>query len=185
MKSIARFLFEVGFLHKTPRTGFRFLGSGRESVSEHSFRTALIGWTLSELINGVDPLKLLRMCLLHDLPEARTGDQNYVYKQYVATDEAGACRDLAQDLPFSEELVDLWAEYEEGATLEARAAHDADQLDLLLTLKEQQDMGNPYAGEWISHLLKRLRTDMARALANTILEVDHKDWWFEEHDDWW
>ena len=40
MKNLANFLFEVGMLKRTPRTGFQFLGSGAESVAEHSFRTA-------------------------------------------------------------------------------------------------------------------------------------------------
>ena len=43
-KAAAKFLYEVGMLKKTPRTGYRFLGSGEESVAEHSFRTAVIGY---------------------------------------------------------------------------------------------------------------------------------------------
>ena len=83
MHAIADFLFEVGFLHKTPRTGYRFLGSGSESVSEHSFRSTVIGYVLCKMRPDSDPLKLILMCLFHDVTEARTGDQNYVYKQYV------------------------------------------------------------------------------------------------------
>jgi len=37
MDSIADFLFEVGMLSRTPRSGYQFLGSGRESVAEHIF----------------------------------------------------------------------------------------------------------------------------------------------------
>jgi putative hydrolase of HD superfamily len=43
MKDIANFLFEVGMLQKTPRSGFQFLGSGHESVAEHVFSTVFIG----------------------------------------------------------------------------------------------------------------------------------------------
>ena len=46
MKSIANFLFEMGMLKKTPRTGFQFLGSGKESVAEHVLQVIFIGYTL-------------------------------------------------------------------------------------------------------------------------------------------
>ena len=93
MEEIANFLFEVGMLNKTPRTGFRFLGSGKESVAEHILRTLFIGYSLCKLDPSVDELKVLRMCLVHDLPEARTGDQNYMYKKYVTVDEEKAVRE--------------------------------------------------------------------------------------------
>ena len=82
MKKIANFLFETGMLKKTPRTGYQFLGSGKESVAEHTFRVACIGYTLSKLVSEkIDEMRLLKMCLFHDLPEARTGDHNYVNKK--------------------------------------------------------------------------------------------------------
>lgn len=80
MKNIANFLFEAGMLKRTPRSGFQFLGSGVESVAEHIFRTTYIGYTLGKLVLDVNVDRLVKMCLFHDLPEARTGDLNYVNK---------------------------------------------------------------------------------------------------------
>ena len=34
-KKIVKFLFEVGILSKTPRSGFHFLGTGEQTVAEH------------------------------------------------------------------------------------------------------------------------------------------------------
>ena len=185
MFSIADFLFEVGFLHKTPRSGYRFLGSGNESVSEHSFRATVIAFVLGRLEPEADTQKLLMLALFHDLPEARTGDLNYVYKQYVTALSDKATDDMVRDLPFGEEIKEFIEEYERGESLEARLAHDADQLDLLLTLKMELDMGNRYAQDWIPNLLKRLQTTHGKELAQRILERDHKDWWFRGHDHWW
>jgi len=98
MKQLIHFLFEVGMLKKTPRTGYQFLGTGRESVAEHSFRTAIIGYTLAKAHPEADIQKIVFMCLFHDLHEARTGDQNYVNKQYVRVDEDKAVADLAKNL---------------------------------------------------------------------------------------
>ena len=47
LNAIADFLFEVGILSKTPRSGFYFLGSGEQSVAEHINRVTVIGYVLS------------------------------------------------------------------------------------------------------------------------------------------
>jgi len=77
---LSDFLFEVGMLCKTPRSGCQFLGSGRESVAEHVLRTVFIGYALCKLNPSLEELRVLKMCVFHDLPEARTGDMNYVIK---------------------------------------------------------------------------------------------------------
>ena len=182
---IINFFFEVGMLKKTPRSGFQFLGSGRESVADHSFRVAIIGFTLARMDGNADPFKVVCMCIVHDLPEARTGDQNYVNKKYVTVDETGAIADLAESLPFGDELQELLKEYRDSKTAEARLVHDADQLDLILELKEQNDLGNSYASKWIYFARQRLITAIAKEIAEEILTTDSTDWWFKGHDEWW
>ncbi len=185
MKRIANFLFEAGMLKRTPRTGFQFLGSGAESVAEHIFRTVYIGYTLGKMAKNVDTDRLIKICLFHDLPEARTGDLNYVNKKYVKTDTAKAVDDLADTIPFGAEIKKLIEEFEKGDSIEAQLAHDADQLELILALTEYKDVGNKYADEWLEYALKRLKTDIALQLARTILETDSSLWWFSDKSDWW
>jgi len=185
MKDLINFLFEVGMLKKTPRTGYQFLGSGKESVAEHSFRMTIIGYLLSLQEPQADSMKTTLMCLFHDLHEARTGDHNYVNKRYVQIDEEKAVQDLAKGLPVRDQIVSLTREFAEGKSLEACISRDADQLDLILSLKEQQDLGNPYAREWIHYALKRLQSEAARSMAQEILETDSTEWWFEKETEWW
>jgi putative hydrolase of HD superfamily len=185
MKDLINFLFEVGMLKKTPRTGYQFLGSGKESVAEHTFRMTIIGYLLSLQEPQADSMKTTLMCLFHDLHEARTGDLNYVNKRYVQIDEDKAIQDLAKGLPFSDQIVSLTREFTEGKSVEARISRDADQLDLILSLKEQQDLGNTYAREWLHYALKRLQTEAARSMAQEILETDSTEWWFEKKTEWW
>jgi putative hydrolases of HD superfamily len=184
-RNVVNFFFEIGMLKRTPRSGFQFLGSGNESVAEHSYRTTLIGYTLARLCPEADAFKVVCLCLFHDVPEARTGDLNYVNKQYVEVREREAVADLAQTLPFGEEFQKLLEEYRTQESLEAKLAHDADQLDLILSLKEQNDLGNSYARRWIHFARKRLITDIGSGLARQILETDSTDWWFDGHDHWW
>jgi putative hydrolase of HD superfamily len=185
MKNIANFLFEAGMLKRTPRSGFQFLGTGAESVADHIFRTTYISYALGNLSGGVDVNRMIKMCLFHDLPEARTGDLNYVNKKYVNADENKAIDDLAQTLPFGGEIKELIQEFNEGRTEEARLARDADQLEMILALKEYKDVGNKYAEEWLAFSIKRLQTESAQKLAKVILETDSSLWWFSDKGDWW
>jgi putative hydrolase of HD superfamily len=184
-KAVAKFLYEMGMLKKTPRTGYRFLGSGEESVAEHSFRTTVIGYVLASKEDQADAHRVVLMCLMHDFHEARTDDHNYVYKRYVKVDERRAVGDMVKGLSFGSQIKTLTDEFNACETLEARLARDADQLDLILSLKEQQDLGNPYAKEWLAFALKRLLTDSGKELANEILSTDSTEWWFDRKTDWW
>ncbi len=182
---LADFLFEVGMLRKTPRTGYQFLGTGAENVAEHSFRTAVIGFVLADLAVA-DPMKTMSLCLFHDLHEARTGDFNYVNKLYNACDGKRAMEDALRGTGLRRRILANWEELEAAETKEAQLAQDADQLDLILNLKEELDKGNKYAAEWIDCALRRLRTEVGRDLGRTIAETDHTDWWFKGPDRvWW
>ena len=185
MRDIVNFLFEVGILKKIPRSGYKFLGTGSESVAEHSFRVAVIAYLLAKNELKSDTKKVVLMSLFHDLHEARTGDHNYVNKRYVIVNEDKAVRDLAQKLPGGEEIVSLIREFNSRETLEARLSQDADQLDFILELKRQKDLGNRSAAKWMRYSVKRLITDTAKRLANEIIKTDSSDWWFKDNEELW
>jgi len=185
LKNIVNFLFEAGMLKKTPRSGYQFLGSGGESVADHSFRTAVIGYALASQLPNADRNRVVMMCLFHDLPETRTGDQNYVNKRYVKVDEHRAVCDQVNQLPFGDEVQALIREFNSAETPEARLAKDADQLDLIMELKQELDKGNPNAEEWIFFATKRLLTDNAREMAREILNTHRTEWWFDKKTEWW
>ena len=190
MKEMAEFLFSAAMLRRTPRSGLQFLGSGRESVAEHVFQTMITGYTLAkmELEGGgeIDEKRLLQLCLLHDLLEARTGDLNYVNKKYLEVDEAGALADMCRPLFFGAEMAELVKEFEQKESREAQLAADADQLALIVLVKEQHDLGNPYARKWLTVARQRLLTESGRALAKSLHESDWASWWFsKDSNEWW
>lgn len=185
MRDIVNFLFEVGILKRVPRSGYEFLGTGSESVAEHSFRVAVIAYLLAKNEQKADTQKVVLMSLFHDFHEARTGDHNYVNKRYVIVNEDKAVRDLARKLPSGEEIVSLIHEFNSRETLEARLSQDADQLDFILELKRQQDLGNQSAAEWMRYSIKRLTTDIAKKLAHEIIKTDSSDWWFKKNEGLW
>jgi len=185
MDSIANFLFEVGMLSRTPRSGHQFLGSGKESVAEHVLRTVFVGYTLCKMDDSLDEFRVLKMCILHDLPEARTGDMNYVNKKYVNVDEEKAVTELTESLFFGDDIKAAIDEFNRKETKESLIARDADQIALILQLKECGDLGNKYSEEWIDFALQRLNTENGKKLAEKITKTDSSLWWFKEKGSWW
>jgi len=183
LKELADLLFEAALLKRIERTGYSFLGTGRESVAAHSFGTVFCAWILGKIIEGqgksIDLEKALKMAILHDLTEARTGDFNAVNKVYDQADEERALKDAVEGTGLEEEFLSLWKEYREGKTLEAKIVHDADVLDLIIQLKEQKDLGNPYAEKWIDYALPRLITEEAKELVREVLKREWCAWWYE------
>ena len=179
------FLFEAMMLKRTPRSGYQFLGNGRESVAEHSYGVCMIAFTLVRMNGQANGGRTLELALFHDLAEARTGDQNYVNKRYVKVDEEQAMDDATQDLSFGPEVKELWAEWRAGKTLEAQLAIDADQLDMIIELRRLEHLGNTGARDWLFYAEKRLKTEEGRKLYQTIVTTDPTQWWFEKRDDYW
>jgi putative hydrolase of HD superfamily len=181
MKAIADLLFEAKILKNIPRAGFAFLGAGRESVAEHSFTTAFIAFVMSRMDPGVDGQRLVAMSLLHDLPEARIGDLNYVQKRYVTADEPRAIADAIANLPFDNDIAELLAEFNGQQTREARLAHDADQLAFILDLKSISDVGGKTPEKWLPVVQKRLKTDLGKKLAEAVSLRSWDAWWMETY----
>lgn len=187
LKQIVDFMFEAGMLAKTPRSGFHFLGSGDQSIAEHISRVMYIGFSLCQISQpSVDVGKVLQMCLFHDFAEARTSDLNYVHQKYVYADEEKAVRDLVKTLPFGREIWQILDEYRLRKTRESLLAKDADQLEWILSLKEEWDIGNKRAKTWIPSAIKRLRTPEAKTLAKIAIITSSDNWWFaNKNDNWW
>jgi putative hydrolases of HD superfamily len=183
---IVDFLFEAGMLARTPRSGFFFLGSGNQSIAEHTNRATYIGFALSKMAGDVNLSRVLEMCMFHDFAEARTSDLNYVHQKYVKSDEHKALGDLISTLSFGDHLGEIVKEYEERKTRESLLAKDADNLEFILSLKEQFDIGNEKAKTWILSAVKRLKTKEGKILGNKIIKTDSDRWWFnDKKNEWW
>lgn len=185
LSRLADFVFEAGMLRKTPRSGYQFLGSGKENVAEHSFRTAIIGYILGQMA-GCSPEHVAMLCLFHDFHEARIGDFNYVNSMYNTAKSRLAMEHATMNTGLEEKILPLWDEQENRQTQEAKLARDADQLDLIANLVQERDLGNAYAAKWLKAALQRLQTPEGLKLAQSLESGDHTDWWFKgAKEDWW
>ncbi|MDJ0914909.1 MAG: HD domain-containing protein [Desulfobacterales bacterium] len=183
MNHIADLLFQAKILKEIPRSGYHFLGSGQESIAEHTFMISIIAFVMAKLNPGINALKLISMCLVHDLPESRTGDLNTVQKQYVKANESQAVADTIKNLPFGGDIADLIDEFNAGQTEEAKLAKDADQLAFIVDLKALADVGYAPPNKWLDFVVKRLQTNTGKDIAHGIMNTDWDSWWLKNYVD--
>lgn len=175
---IVSFIFETGLLNRFKRSGFDFLGTCNQNISSHLFRTAIISYILSKRLKA-DSSKSVLLSLFHDIPEARTGDINYFQNKYVNKDEIKAIQDMSLNMPELSSLYEMILEFNQGNSIEADIARDADVLELIFTLKEELDNGNKQAEIWAKNAINRLKLDESIKIANTALSVKSYDWWMD------
>ncbi len=151
-----------------------------ESVAEHSYRTAILGYILASL-EGADPAKTALIGLFHDTAETRVGDLHRVAKRYinVKEGEAAALTEQVGRLPqeMAGIICTLLGEYEERDTLEGKVAHDADSLECLIQAREYQAQGYADAEDWVTGCYASLQTEAAKRLADACLSVEPREWW--------
>lgn len=178
MERIAKLFFEAGQLKRLPRSGWFFAGvENPESVAGHSWRTALIGLFLAKMENA-DENRVVKMCLLHDLAETRTGDINRVNDRYI--EDKGESRAFEDMLGFDSEVLGIVSEYDGKKSKESVIAKDADLLEVLVQAKEYIEFGSPKSVvNWMKNARAGLKTKSAKDLANKIGSMDPTSWWHE------
>ena len=114
-------------------------GGRHESVAEHSWRITLMAYWISDEFPEANLEKLLKMCLIHDLGEAFTGDIPSFEKTEVNEErEAELLFKWMKSLPepFATEMMELYREMEERKTLEARIYKALDNMEALISHNE-------------------------------------------------
>ncbi|QQR82766.1 HD domain-containing protein [Candidatus Campbellbacteria bacterium] len=178
------FIYETNIHSQTPRSGFWFLGSGSQSVAEHLFHVAMIGYALAYFEPKANREKIVLMSLFHDIGEGRTSDHNYVHQRYGRLAEPEAVKDIANSVPFGAEIQELFEEEQARKTLEAQLVKDADQLEWMATLRGEEIKGNVKAKKWIAVTQKRLKTKAGKKLGRLLATTHPDSWWFDENDSW-
>ncbi len=141
LDNLVKFFRISGRLKRVQRSGWVEVGvNSPESVADHTFRTAVLCMIFSDL-EGLDGLKMLRMALIHDLPEVITGDLTPSEKTGEAKErEDAAMKQLLVLLPkrLRERYLKIWCEYAECKTKEAKAVRELEKLEMALQAKEYE-----------------------------------------------
>ena len=121
-------------------TRHSWTSTGRhESVAEHSWRLTLTALLAADEFPDVEIDRVIRMCLIHDLGEAFTGDIPAFEKQRQdETHEAAVLARWVETLPepLRTEWQSLYAEMEALATPEAKLYKALDKLEAVIQHNE-------------------------------------------------
>ena len=96
-------------------------------------------------LEGLDPLKLLRMALIHDLPEALIGDLMPSQKSAETKEqEETVISQILSLIPKRQKEIYLavWNEYQEGKTREAKAVRQLEKIEMAMQAKEYEKSGS-------------------------------------------
>lgn len=132
------FLREIDGLKTVLRQSPLLDRSRRENSAEHSWHVALYALLLHDLAGSpVDPARVIRMLLIHDIVEVEVGDTPMhagVLPQEQAEREAKAAESLFGILPRpdGDALLALWREFESGETADAAFAKALDRVQPLI-----------------------------------------------------
>ncbi|MFB6290478.1 MAG: HD domain-containing protein [Candidatus Bipolaricaulia bacterium] len=188
LANFAKFIFELGQLKRTPRSGWLKLGvNNPESVAAHTFRTAIIGYLLGQL-EGENPYKVAGYCLFHDMAETRTMDLDWLAQKYLDKEDytsseivANQIARLPEDLASS--IDDLMNRCPESEGLK-KVTKDADLLDLIFQSLEIVHQGNPLARKWFYNTLPRLETESGKRIGGFLKDKEQQGeleklitWW--------
>lgn len=167
------FIREAERLKTVLRSGYTSTGR-QESTAEHTWRLCLLAIVLEDKLAGLDFLKLLKICVLHDLGEALHGDVPAVAQTAggKGARERADLIALMQPLPeaLRDELLALWDEYEAASSAESLAVKALDKIE---TLIQHAQGDNPADFDYAFNLdYGRVYTDAAPLFAELREMVD-------------
>ena len=133
-----QFIVEIDKLKTVLRRTHLVNGSRKENTAEHSWHLTVMAVLLAEHANQqIDLLRVLKMLIVHDIVEI-DADDTFCYDEIAALTKADR-ENKAADRIFSllptdqsSELRDLWEEFEQRTTDEAKFAAALDRLIPLL-----------------------------------------------------
>jgi putative hydrolase of HD superfamily len=128
------FIRTAGKLKDTARSA-RTNSGKLESVAEHTWRLTLLAISYADQFPDIDTLKLLKICILHDLGEIIGGD--IPAPEQHTSKSAGERQDfisLLHSLPadLQQQFTDLWDDYDNRTSKEAKVAKAFDKIETLL-----------------------------------------------------
>ena len=180
-KNIVEFIFEAGVLKRMPRSGWSLLGiNNAESVADHSFRCAVIGYLVAHM-EKVSVYRVLLMTLFNDIHEARITDLHKMAQRYIEAEasEDASFEDQVSSLPdgINREMTDVRGDYRAQESQESIVARDCDILECLIQAKEYVEHGHKSAALFMTKAPQHLKTDSAKSLWQLAQTMDVNAWW--------
>ncbi len=164
-------------LKEIPRAGWLNFGlNDVESVAAHSWGVSYLSLILAP--DSLNKEKVLSMSIIHDLGEALVGDitpLDGISKNEKHELEFDAIKKLTNLVSENEKIIQLWLEYEENSSPEAKFVKACDKLDMALQATYYSSKNNDFnPEEFIQSALEKIDDECMRLLASST--ANGKNW---------
>ncbi|KAK9705770.1 hypothetical protein RND81_07G080300 [Saponaria officinalis] len=145
-----------------------------ESISDHMYRMSLMALISSDF-PGVNRDKCVKMAIVHDIAEAIVGDItpcDGISKSEKNRREQEALNHMCNLLgggSRAQEIHDLWMEYEENSSLEAKIVKDFDKVEMILQAFEYEKEQGKDLEEFFESTAGKFQTEIGKAWASEIV----------------
>jgi len=151
---ILAFIQIVRYLKTSKRTGWVDRGiplQNVESISDHMYRMSILSMIIPNSEINID--RCVKIAVIHDIAESLVGDITPfggVSKQEKHRRELESIKYLSSIIEpynpvFAKDIMDLWLDYEEIRTIEARYVKDIDKFEMIQQAWEyEQQFGLKY-----------------------------------------
>ncbi len=164
-------------LKEVSRTGWEEVGIDGESVADHSYGTALLCLLLAP--DDLDQEKLLKMALLHDLGEVKTDDVVIDRGGEIDRNLRRVTRKIEQEEMQQilsgfgrESLLELWNEYAEQSSEEAKFLKQVDKLEAALQAYKYREERGEFEEEdftnWLDSAEKYVEDEDLKGILESI-----------------
>jgi putative hydrolase of HD superfamily len=164
-----RLVDAIQALKNISRTGWMQHGLRiAESVAEHSFESALLALELASAA-GMDAERAAALALVHDVPEAIMGDMPKWSSERVRRVDEEAMREIKSD-----KIGELFREFEEGRSNEAKIARLCDLLATNIQARRYMKQGYNMAEieeKTRREIAEMLEDDVFRPIRGRVLEL--------------
>ncbi|CAA0837289.1 Metal-dependent phosphohydrolase [Striga hermonthica] len=141
-----------------------------ESIADHMYRMGLMALIASD-IPGVNREKCMKIAIVHDIAEAIVGDitpSDGIPKEEKSRREQEALKNMCELLgggERAEEIRDLWMEYEDNSSMEAKLVKDFDKVEMILQALEYENEQSKNLEEFFESTAGKFQTDLGKAWA--------------------
>ncbi|PON99281.1 Ribonuclease Y [Trema orientale] len=151
-----------------------------ESIADHMYRMGLMALIASD-IPGVDRDKCIKMAIVHDIAEAIVGDitpSDGISKTEKSRREREALDHMCKLLgggSRAKEIDELWMEYEQNSSPEAKIVKDFDKVEMILQALEYENEQGKDLNEFFQSTAGKFQTELGKAWASEIASRRKKE----------
>ncbi|XVF47836.1 hypothetical protein PTKIN_Ptkin03bG0142900 [Pterospermum kingtungense] len=144
-----------------------------ESIADHMYRMGIMALIASD-IPGIDRDKCVKMAIVHDIAEAIVGDitpSDGVSKAEKSQREREALDHMCKLLgggSRAKEIEELWMEYEENSSSEAKIVKDFDKVEMILQALEYENEQGANLDEFFQSTAGKFQTEVGKAWASEV-----------------